>query len=129
MKPMNEYNLSCWFHLFLTAKGIKHNASMSGGVNLGPRIGAIKKRMGASAGYPDFDIPYKRGPYSGLRIELKIKGGVVTDEQIAWRDHLLSEGYLALIMPCNLDYRQAQDYLELAVENYMGLSQLTKGEG
>jgi len=60
------------------------------------------KAMGVSPGFPDLFLPIKRGRYSGLFIELKRpnsmgkKAGKSSAEQIAWRDHLYSQGYGAI---------------------------------
>ena len=116
----DEFHLQEWFDIYLTSKGILHNASVSA---FKTSIGvAVKmKRGGYKKGFSDVQICIARGGYHGLFIELKIKGGHITPEQEKWRDDLLAEGYLATIMPTNLDYRQCQDYLERAVEIYMGL--------
>lgn len=121
MRENVEYHLQCWLHTWLTINHIRHNASMSGGINLGPRVGAAKKRMGCQPGFPDIFLPYKHEGYSGLFIELKVAGGKVTKEQEEWRDFLFKAGYLVIIMPCDLEYGKGQDYLEEIVKNYMGL--------
>lgn len=63
------------------------------------RTGARLKATGVKRGVLDTCLPVKRGSYSGLWIELKIekyrthKNGGLTDEQVLWKDHLLSQGY------------------------------------
>lgn len=56
---------------------------------------AVKcKKLGMRKGYPDINLPVKRGEYSGLYIELKrVKGGQISKEQQEWREFLLSQGY------------------------------------
>jgi hypothetical protein len=114
-----EHHLQSWLSLYLTSKGILHNASVSA-VKVSIGVAMKMKRAGYKAGYPDMTILEPRGPYHGLFIELKYKSRP-SEQQIWWRDELLKRGYLAIIMPANLEYKAAQDYLELAVENYMGL--------
>lgn len=56
---------------------------------------AVKcKKIGMKKGFPDINLPVKRGKYPGLYIELKrIKSGRIEPEQREWRDFLLSQGY------------------------------------
>jgi hypothetical protein len=53
---------------------------------------------GVRAGYPDLLLDAPRGPYHGLRIELKRrKGGTVSVEQAAWLSALQERGYAAVV--------------------------------
>jgi hypothetical protein len=80
-------------HAWLAKHGIRHNHSPNGGKRHG-REGAKLKRLGMSAGFPDFEIPYARKGYHGLYIELKrLSGGRLEVEQEEWRDFLLGEGF------------------------------------
>ena len=56
---------------------------------------AVKaKKAGNVKGYPDVNLPVRRGKYSGLYVELKrVKGGRIEPEQQEWREHLISQGY------------------------------------
>lgn len=84
-----QFVVSAW----LRKNNIIHNHSPNGG-HRDIREGAKFKRLGTSAGFPDLEIPYPRKGYHGLYIELKrIKGGVLSDSQVYWRDFLLSQGY------------------------------------
>lgn len=57
-------------------------------------VAAGLKREGAKPGVPDLDLPVARGPWHGLRIELKrTKGGVLSEAQAWWIDALRAEGY------------------------------------
>lgn len=58
---------------------------------------AAMKREGAVAGVPDLDLPVSRGPWHGLRIEMKAKDGTVSDAQRWWIARLRAEGYRAEI--------------------------------
>ena len=51
------------------------------------------KEAGVRAGYPDFILDFPRGPYHGLRIELKKKGGKASDAQLQMMPLLMSQGY------------------------------------
>jgi hypothetical protein len=114
-----EYHLQTWFDVFLTEKGVLHNASVSAfRVSIG--VAMKMKRAGYKKGFPDMQICEPRGQYHGMFIELKC-GTYPSQEQKEWRDNLLQRGYLAIIVPGNMDYRQAQEYLEVAVENYLSL--------
>lgn len=53
-------------------------------------------RQGVRKGYPDLGLDVPRGPYHGLRIELKrVKGGDTSDVQSEWITWLRSQGYRA----------------------------------
>lgn len=72
------------------------------------------RREGVKKGVPDLCLPVPRGPYHGLYIELKAKGGRVKPEQRAWLAALRDQGYAAHLC---VGYEDAQsvltDYLTL----------------
>jgi hypothetical protein len=51
------------------------------------------KRQGVKAGVLDLDLPSARRGYFGLRIEMKIPGNDLTEEQQWWKERLEREGY------------------------------------
>lgn len=54
------------------------------------------KEMGVSAGFPDLTIPYPKGIYHGLYIEMKKKDrGKLSWPQIDWLNYLRKQGYKA----------------------------------
>ncbi len=55
------------------------------------------KRQGVKKGVPDIFLPYACGGYNGLYIELKAKGGVLSDEQDAFLREVSKSGYLAAV--------------------------------
>lgn len=61
------------------------------------------KASGVKSGVPDICLPVKRGPYSGLYIELKRpdsigrKEGKPSPEQEDWIDFLRSQGFGAMV--------------------------------
>lgn len=63
------------------------------------------KAMGLKAGAPDICLPIRRGPWPALWIELKrppnrakaLKGGVTSQEQLAFIEHLKSQNHAAMI--------------------------------
>lgn len=61
------------------------------------RTAAILKRQGVKAGVPDLFLPVPRGGYHGLFIELKAKGGRLSDHQERWIKALTIEGYKAIV--------------------------------
>lgn len=62
------------------------------------REAAKFKAMGVKRGFPDLFFPVRRGIFPGLLIEMKkLKGGVVSDEQDKWKQHLQSQGYGVMI--------------------------------
>ena len=58
------------------------------------RTAGRMKAEGLRAGYPDLLLDVARGPYHGLRIELKrADGGRVAPSQAWWHDRLRAQGY------------------------------------
>jgi hypothetical protein len=56
------------------------------------------KAQGVRAGVLDFNLDVARGPYHGLRIELKRRvGGTVSTAQKHWIAWLRGQGYLAVV--------------------------------
>ena len=54
------------------------------------------KREGALAGVSDVFLPVARGGYHGLYIELKVKGGRLSQSQKWWIDEMTKQEYLAV---------------------------------
>ena len=69
----------------------------------GKAAAANIRAMGVKPGVPDLCLPIKRGPWSGLYIELKRlahktkKGGGTSNEQDEWIPFLQSQGYGAIV--------------------------------
>lgn len=55
------------------------------------------KALGLSAGVPDLCIPVAKGGYHSLYIEMKAKGGRITDSQREWITLLQSQGMCAAV--------------------------------
>lgn len=55
--------------------------------------GARMKAEGARAGVPDIFVAVPSAGMHGLFIEMKIKGGRLSDKQEVWRDRLKQHGY------------------------------------
>ena len=69
------------------------NGSMNG-IRVSPRLRSSLKGQGLRPGVPDIDLPVKRFPWSGLRIELKrVKGGTVSQDQKRVHTLLAQQGY------------------------------------
>ena len=66
------------------------------------------KAMGLKPGVPDIALMIKRGPYSGLWIELKVKKNKPSPEQIEWINHLQSQGFGAMVC---VGFQEARDTL------------------
>jgi len=64
------------------------------------------KAQGVKAGVPDLVLPVARGKYHGLYIELKRKGGRVSDSQKQWLAALRGQGYAAVVCYGAEDARQ-----------------------
>ena len=72
----------------------------------------IMKRMGYRNGTPDILIFEPRGRFHGLILELKVKGGVVSDDQRSFISDASDRGYATAVC---WDYNQAIG----TVNNYM----------
>lgn len=53
------------------------------------------KAAGLKPGVPDLLLALPRGAWHGLFIEMKRRGGRVSEDQVAWRDRLRGVGYAA----------------------------------
>lgn len=62
-----------------------------------PKSGAYLRKLGMESGIPDLCIPVARGQYHSLYIEMKAKGGRITDRQKLWIKQLQSEGMCACV--------------------------------
>ena len=59
---------------------------------------AVKcKKGGMKKGFPDLFLPFPSGPYVGLFIELKVKGGRISVEQKQWLENLSRCGYYTCV--------------------------------
>jgi len=74
---------------------------------------AIKiKEEGGLAGIPDLFLMIPKGGYHGLLIEMKVKGGRVSDSQKEFMEAALLMGYQAVVC---YGFEQARD----AINNYL----------
>lgn len=83
---------------YLDKLNVLYNASCAG-MKSSVRQGALHKRMGAKAGFPDLSIFEPRGGYHGLFIEAKAAKGKSTEAQEKWSGELSKRGYYAVICP------------------------------
>lgn len=58
-----------------------------------PKIAAMMKAEGLQSGVPDLCLPIGNGAYLSLYIEMKTKGGKVTENQNNWHEALKSAGH------------------------------------
>lgn len=59
--------------------------------------GARMKREGVLAGVSDVFLPVSRGKYHGMYLEMKVKGGRLSDNQKWWIAEVTKQGYLAVV--------------------------------
>jgi hypothetical protein len=62
-----------------------------------PQLAAQMIEEGLESGVPDLFLDEPRGVFHGLRIEMKRKGGRVSDTQELWLKHLMERGYFAVV--------------------------------
>lgn len=115
-----EYHLQVWYASYLRARGVLFCPSLAGLI-WNARTGARAKMIGYSRGFPDVFVPMPKGKFFGLFVELKV-GGRATPAQLAWQKVLNEQGYLALIVPHNLSYSEAQAWLEAETSQYLNLT-------
>lgn len=73
------------------------------------------KKEGVRRGIPDLQLDVPRNGYHGLRIEMKRKGGVVSDEQKQVHQFLKSQGYACIVAWSDEEAIEAvKEYLENA---------------
>jgi hypothetical protein len=92
---VNETKQCEYFHEWLCIKNIWHHHSPNGELR-NKIIGAKLKRMGTSAGFPDYIIPYAKKSYYGLYIEVKSANGKLSPTQKEWFKFLNEQNYLAV---------------------------------
>jgi hypothetical protein len=84
------------------------------GVRLSIGAAVKAKRCGLKRGYPDILLDVPRGPYHGLRIEMKITGGRLLPDQKCIIDALREQGYCVAVCFGAMDAIDAiQKYLNI----------------
>ena len=116
--PQREQALQEWFSLWLRCRNLLFCSSPAGRV-IGWQAGKRAKRAGYVAGFPDVAIFEPRGIWHGLFIELKFQNSNIPTVQKDWRAKLIAKGYQAMIMPGNLSFEEAQEWLEKKTEEYL----------
>lgn len=117
MRKHTEATLQQHIAHYLDSKGILYTSSLMG-VNLGARVGAIRKRMGCKPGTPDIFIFHACQGYHGLGIELKVRTSAST-EQEDWKRRLEQNGYKSIIVPSKLDLWEAFRWTTQQIDKYM----------
>lgn len=82
------------------------------------KAGARLKAQGVKAGVPDLCIPIPNDKYHALYIEMKAKGGKITNQQKQWIELLRSNGNLAVVC---YGAKNAIALIELYLENQVEL--------
>ena len=67
------------------------------------------QQEGVKPGVPDLCLPVPRAPYHGLFIELKVRGGRLSDAQAEWITMLHAHGYRAVVC---VGWPAARDVIE-----------------
>ena len=67
------------------------------------------KKEGVRAGVPDVVLPVARSGFHGLYIEMKAKGGKLSDNQLWWIAATRKQGYLSVVC---YSWEQAKDVIE-----------------
>lgn len=80
-----------------------------------PAVAAKLKAEGVKSGVSDLFLAYPVAPYCGMWLELKARGGRLTDAQREWIETMRSVGYFAI---CCVGFDEAR----VAIERYLGLA-------
>lgn len=93
----------------------------AGGLNTTVKARAKFKKMGYKKGFLDLFIYESRGGYHGLAVEVKVKGGSVTEDQKKWKEDLEIRGYKVIIMPPTMEMWNGFDWLKNKISKYLGI--------
>lgn len=109
-----------WLSLKHPAMALSYHVPNGANYGPNPRLRIIQatkmRRMGLKRGVPDIVIPYPRGPYHGLYIELKRSKhpAPVTDEQKWYAEGLAGVGYrVALCIGADEAIKTIAEYVDL----------------
>jgi len=61
------------------------------------KTGALLKRMGAKAGFPDFMLPTAHDGFIGFAMEVKRKPNTLTEQQQWWLEFLSLQGWFTCV--------------------------------
>ena len=112
-----EFHLQVWYARWLDARGVLYCANL-GGLRLSMGAAIKAKRMGYRKGVADITIYEPRGSWHGLLAELKV-GTRPSLHQLAWQKLSEERGYKYIIVPHNLSFQEAQDWLEKETTLYL----------
>lgn len=108
-----EHQIQCAVVDFCALKGIPIFAIPNGGFR---HITTAKKlqREGVKSGVPDLFIPIIRGKVGGMFLEMKRKGGKLSDVQKFWLNQLEEEGYrVKVAFSVDEAIKAIEDYVDL----------------
>ena len=109
-----EFQMQCRVVDVIESRGLLFTATC-GGMNASIGQKMKMKRSGYRRGVPDLLIFEPRGSYHGLMIELKVRGGHLSEHQQNWARRLLSKHYKCVTCWSFEDaVRVLDDYLALA---------------
>lgn len=90
-----QITLVQWFKMAYPGRLI--SSSSHAGLKMDGRSGALAKKLGYHAGWPDLTIPYPRGGFHGMYLELKTHEGKVSEHQEETLRLLRGIGYNAIV--------------------------------
>ena len=110
---LTEHQIQCAVVDFCALKGIPIFAIPNGGFR---HITTAKKlqREGVKSGVPDLFIPIIQGKIGGMFLEMKRKGGKLSDVQKFWLNQLEEEGYrVKVAFSVDEAIKAIEDYIAL----------------
>jgi hypothetical protein len=116
LENQEQATLIEWANIFAVKyPELKRLAAIPNGGSRNKPEAANLKKQGVKSGFPDLQLPFPRGKYHGLFIEMKrLEGGRISPEQEDWINFLNKQGYLAVVC---YGFQEAKN----TIENYLNL--------
>ncbi len=92
-----EEHATKWYGKAAGISELKYMAARPNGGERNRVVATMLVAEGVKRGAPDLDLPWPRGQYIGLAIEMKKPGGRTSAEQVDWLDFLSRQGWCVAV--------------------------------